>query len=308
MIVKQRYSELLKLHDCGLNTWVTKVLALAQKYDIDLNMNYGAKFKQYCKNRITNQFKKIWLTELQNIERNPILRNYKTFKLEFGMEKYLDMVTDTRYHTAITRLRTSSHTMEIERRRYTILRLPVTDQLCCVCKVVEDGVHFLVSCEQYADLRENLTTPRVAYRFNSFTPLSDHENIFLMKTDDPYILAWLGKYIVQHLATTKQFYKWYFPSVCPSVHLSHLFHHVPTPSMFPSPWNFQELFPRTKVRSMKKVKVRGQRSRSQLNRFRTVTPVWIHIWWWNDAHSLMLLTSFALFFFKAIRQISRSRG
>ena len=130
MIVKQRYSELLKLHDCGLNTWVTKVLALAQKYDIDLNMNYGAKFKQYCKNRITNQFKKFWLTELQNIERNPIFRNYNTFKLEFGMEKYLDMVTDTRYHTAITRLRTSSHTLEIERRRYTILRSPVTDRLC----------------------------------------------------------------------------------------------------------------------------------------------------------------------------------
>ena len=42
-----------------------------------------------------NQFKNIWLTELQNIERNPILRNYNTFKLEFGMEKYLDMVTDT---------------------------------------------------------------------------------------------------------------------------------------------------------------------------------------------------------------------
>ena len=25
------------------------------------------------------------------------------------------------------------------------------------------------------------------------------------------------------------------------------------------------------------------------SRFRTVTPVWIHVWWWNDAKSLMLL-------------------
>ena len=59
----------------------------------------------------------------------------------------------------------------------------------------------------------------------------------------------------------------------------------------------------------------GQRSKvkvtevnTQLNRFRTVTPVWIHIWWWNDAYSLMMLRRGALLFFKVIRQISRSHG
>ena len=84
-------------------------------------------------------------------------------------------------------------------------------------------------------------------------------------------------------------------------------------TMFPSSWNFQELLPMTKVMSMQKVKVRGQSSRSQrskpqINRFRTVTPVWIHIWWWNDAHSLMLPRRGALLFFKVIHQISRSHG
>ena len=43
-------------------------------------------------------------------------------------------------------------------------------------------------------------------------------------------------------------------------------------------------------------KGQGQRSKAkvtevttQLNRFRTVTPVWIHIWWWNHAYGLMIL-------------------
>ena len=53
-------------------------------------------------------------------------------------------------------------------------------------------------------------------------------------------------------------------SVCPSVRLSvrlsHLFDYV---SLIVSSWNFQELLLMTKVRSMQKVKVRGQRSRSQ---------------------------------------------
>ena len=50
------------------------------------------------------------------------------------------------------------------------------------------------------------------------------------------------------------------PSVCLSVCLSHLFDYVP---IIVSSWNFQELLPVTKVTSMQKVKVRGQRSRSQ---------------------------------------------
>ena len=69
------------------------------------------------------------------------------------------------------------------------------------------------------------------------------------------------------LAATKQLYEWYFlsvrlsvrPSVCPS----HFFDYVP---IIVSSWNFQELSPRTRVTSMQKVKVRGQRSRSQRSR------------------------------------------
>ena len=74
------------------------------------------------------------------------------------------------------------------------------------------------------------------------------------------------------LAATKQLYDLFSPSVCLSVRLSHLFHHV---SLMVSSWNFQELLPMTKVTSMQKVKV--TEVNTQFNRFRTVTPVWIHI-------------------------------
>ena len=55
-------------------------------------------------------------------------------------------------------------------------------------------------------------------------------------------------------------------------------------------------------------KVKVTKVKTQLSCFRTVTPVWIHIWWWNDAKSLMLLRRGALLFFKIIRQISRSHA
>ena len=56
---------------------------------------------------------------------------------------------------------------------------------------------------------------------------------------------------------------WMVFSVRLSVRLSHLFDYVP---IIVSSWNFQELSHWTRVRSMQKVKVRGQRSRSQRSR------------------------------------------
>ena len=97
------------------------------------------------------------------------------------------------------------------------------------------------------------------------------------------------------------------PSVCPSV----------TPF---SPCSHHRIIMKssgviTDDKSDVHAKGQGQRSKvkvtevtTQLNRFRTLTPVWIHIWWWNDAYSLMMLRRGALLFLKVIRQISRSHG
>ena len=47
---------------------------------------------------------------------------------------------------------------------------------------------------------------------------------------------------------------------------------------------------------------------TRIERFQTVTPVWIHPWLWNDAQSLILYRRGALLFSKVIHQISRSHG
>ena len=100
-------------------------------------------------------------------------------------------------------------------------------------------------------------------------------------------------------------------SVCPSVRLS------VTPFWLCSHHRIIMKLSEIITNDQRKVHAKGQGQRSkvkvtevttQLNRFRTVTPVWIHIWWWNDAYSLMLLRRGAILFFKVIRQISRSHG
>ena len=93
-------------------------------------------------------------------------------------------------------------------------------------------------------------------------------------------------------------------SVCPSI--------TPIPLCYPHHiMKFSGVI--TNDQSKVHAKGQGQRSKgkvtevtTQLNSFQTVTPAWIHIWWWNHAHSLLLLRRGALLIFKAIRQISRS--
>ena len=116
---------------------------------------------------------------------------------------------------------------------------------------------------------------------------------------------------LQFLAATKQLYEWFSPSVCLSVRPS------VTPFWLCSHHRIIMKFSGviTSDRSDVHAKGRGKRSKvkvtevtTQLNRFRTVTPVWIHMWWWNDAYSLIMLRRGALLFLKVIRQISRSHG
>ena len=76
-------------------------------------------------------------------------------------------------------------------------------------------------------------------------------------------------------------------SVCLSVRLSvrHTFL-----TMFPSSYH-HDIFMTVITTDQGNVHAKGQGQRSkvkvtevttQLSRFRTITPVWIHIWWWND--------------------------
>ena len=144
------------------------------------------------------------------------------------------------------------------------------------------------------------------------------------------------------LAATKQLYKWYFPSVRPPIWRQERRSKY---AVQLASWQLRSNSPKTSVclsvcpsvtpfwlcshhciimkfsgvitsdRSDVHAKGQGQRSKvkvtevtTQLYGFRTVTPVWIHVWWWNDAYCLIMLRRGALLFFKVICQISRSHS
>ena len=106
-----------------------------------------------------------------------------------------------------------------------------------------------------------------------------------------------------HLFSCDQAALWMVQSVRPSVRHTSLtmfpssYHH----EIFRSYYQWQKWRPCKRSRSRSKVKV--TEVTTQLNRFRTVTPVWIHIWWWNDAYNLIMLRRGALWFLAVTKQL-----
>ena len=93
------------------------------------------------------------------------LRVYKQLKTEPGRETYLSEVQISKHRRAMTKLRMSSHSLEIERGRWYDDTEP-EDRVCHFCQVngvkkVEDEAHFLISCPQYKELREKLLPSRI---------------------------------------------------------------------------------------------------------------------------------------------------
>ena len=109
--------------------------------------------------------------------------------------------------------------------------------------------------------------------------------ILFESTDDYKVInkAWCGhrRGDLLFLAVTEQLYEWFSLSVCLPI----------TPFWLCSHHRITQKFSGviTKDRSDVHAKTQGQKSKvkvtevkTQLRRFQTVTPVWIHIWSWNE--------------------------
>ena len=83
------------------------------------------------------------------------MQTYITFKKDFRLESYLLYVKDFKLRKLYSKLRLSSHDLEVERGRYQKPRIPREDRLCKMCNVsIEDKEHFFIGCNAYDQLRQ----------------------------------------------------------------------------------------------------------------------------------------------------------
>ncbi len=148
--------------------------------------------------QVVNNLKHIYEFQWRNeINRKPgnnkgsgnKLRTYALFKSSFKYETYLDFHPDFRKRRLLTKLRISSHRLEVEMGRYqskTKVKKIVKDRVCNFCDAgaVEDEIHVLMDCSLYSSHRKDL----LKHLFNIFPGLPDLDKIdqfkFIMQCRD----------------------------------------------------------------------------------------------------------------------------
>ena len=193
-MAKRVFIELNRLHEQGFTTWMTKVLDLANDYNLDIKQNRHH-FKYECKMVVIDRFISNWHNNLINTEINPGLRTYQTIKKSFRPEPYLYLVREAPFRNAIAQIRASSHTLAIERGRYTRPKTPIQERLCKSCGVIEDEAHFILSCHINQSLRAELMK-NIESIYPEFNNMTENEKIyFISNNEDRRIWTWFGKFL-----------------------------------------------------------------------------------------------------------------
>ena len=154
-------------------------------------------FKTSCKSALKLHYIKSWEISRQ-LQNGGKLQTYITFKQNFGLENHL-LLIPFEQRKNITKLRTSSHRLEIECGRYK--SIPRQERICrkCVLNEVEDEVHFLFNCPFYHPKRELLHS-KISTVCPKFTNLNDgNKLIWLMNVEDIPVLLAMSSLILQSL-------------------------------------------------------------------------------------------------------------
>jgi len=194
-IVKQVFNQLVRLHELGFHTWVTDIYNLLSEYNIKIEDQNLDSLDTIYKSKAYAAFVANWQSNL-NGEIFPVLKTYRLIKTDFRLEPYL-YLKNAKARKALSKLRTSSHVLEIERGRHSKPKTERNLRLCkhCKSKQVEDEYHFVMQCPNYNNLREVLIS-KLCLRDNTFSNLTMQERFsYMFCNEDPQVLCWLGKFI-----------------------------------------------------------------------------------------------------------------
>ena len=165
----------------GSDCWLSRVKKIQDMLNLPDTPHFKRLRGKKCAAHIRSKFDIFWLDSLNsmgtksknlrdNIDNNK-LRTYRLFKSSFTREPNIDLVRNRNQRAAITRLRTGSHFLNIERGRWTRLVTPVELRTCSYCAPtstassspgsmpplttpIDDEYHFLMNCSKFKNLRD----------------------------------------------------------------------------------------------------------------------------------------------------------
>ena len=154
---------------------------------------------------LKTRFQELWKTKLycderKNIQQNNKLRTYRKFKIQFEMEDYLLLMTNSENRCNLLKFRSSAHSLRIETgRRHPYI--PVEDRKCNLCDLeeIEDEKHFLLSCSKYKLARVEFLE-KIYKIFPDLRILNNEEKfVWLMASKNPDVMKTLAEFITRNM-------------------------------------------------------------------------------------------------------------
>ena len=93
------------------------------------------------------------------------------------MANHLKYVVNPAYRNAISKIRCSSHLLNIERGRHTNPKTPIDERKCISCDCVEDEMHFIINCSLYTQERQRLFDGVIKV-YPPFNNMNNIENLY----------------------------------------------------------------------------------------------------------------------------------
>ena len=189
---KRIYNMLLKdmQQNPDKTNWASSVKHLLSKYGfMNVWLSQGVEnsnsFLQHFKQNVRDVFIQEWHARLENSTRARFYVNIANFKYQ----TYLDTLTVKKFQQNLTRLRVSSHKLEVECGRWTRPeRTPLLDNgKCKLCNMLEDI--FILEYSLYRDIRKQLISKYFWGRPNmpKFIELCMFENRKLQKNMSTFV-------------------------------------------------------------------------------------------------------------------------
>ena len=203
-LLKDAYNEAKNIHEEGGKSWFS---AISNMFDI-MKTPGGNKYKMCSKSSVkhiiktdlTKLYTDIWYKHRGHlINENGKLRTYVQIKTNFGYEKYLDLIDESKTRKTVTKFKISSHKLKIEFGRYTKPLTPIEERLCdkCDMREVEDENHFFNNCTHFSEERLKLFDIIKESNIN-FHSLSPSNKIFwTFNCENKIILNSLGKFLLE---------------------------------------------------------------------------------------------------------------
>ena len=157
----------LSQNTVNLASLVKHLLASLGFYNVWLDQSVGNDkyFIELIRQRLTDNFIQNWHGRLENSSRASFYKHIA----EFRFQPYLDNLSVFKFCQSVTKLRVSSHRLQIEAGRWVKpIRTPVNERLCAFCGALEDEFHFVLECKQYEDLRKQYISKYYSIRPSMF--------------------------------------------------------------------------------------------------------------------------------------------